>query len=103
MRNFPKLALFDLDGTLLDSAPDFVATIAVLRSRRGEPPMMPSALRPHVFVKGGDYQRDNIPEAPLVEQLGGAVHILPYLQDRSTTRIIERREGRRQCTALQFG
>jgi phosphoglycolate phosphatase len=45
---FPQLVLFDLDGTLLDSAPDFVATIAVLRSRRGEPPMMPAALRPHV-------------------------------------------------------
>ncbi|HEU4993119.1 MAG TPA: phosphoglycolate phosphatase [Luteimonas sp.] len=45
---FPQLVLFDLDGTLLDSAPDFVATIAVLRSRRGEPPMMPEALRPHV-------------------------------------------------------
>lgn len=45
---FPQLVLFDLDGTLLDSAPDFVATIAVLRSRRGEPPMMPDALRPHV-------------------------------------------------------
>jgi D-beta-D-heptose 7-phosphate kinase/D-beta-D-heptose 1-phosphate adenosyltransferase len=48
------------------------------------------ALRPHVFVKGGDYNRDNIPEAPLVEELGGVVQLLPYLQDRSTTRIIER-------------
>jgi len=45
---FPQLVLFDLDGTLLDSAPDFVATVATLRSRRGEPPMMPQALRPHV-------------------------------------------------------
>jgi phosphoglycolate phosphatase len=45
---FPQLVLFDLDGTLLDSAPDFVATVAVLRSRHGEPPMMPAALRPHV-------------------------------------------------------
>jgi phosphoglycolate phosphatase len=45
---FPQLVLFDLDGTLLDSAPDFVATVAVLRSRHGEPPMMPDALRPHV-------------------------------------------------------
>ena len=45
---FPQLVLFDLDGTLLDSAPDFVATVAALRSRRGEPPMMPARLRPHV-------------------------------------------------------
>jgi bifunctional ADP-heptose synthase (sugar kinase/adenylyltransferase) len=30
------------------------------------------------------------PEAPLVEQLGGVVQILPYLEDHSTTGIIER-------------
>jgi D-beta-D-heptose 7-phosphate kinase/D-beta-D-heptose 1-phosphate adenosyltransferase len=46
-------------------------------------------LRPHVFVKGGDYTRERLPEAPLVETYGGTVHILPYLSDRSTTRIIE--------------
>ncbi|MFC7300269.1 phosphoglycolate phosphatase [Cognatiluteimonas weifangensis] len=45
---FPRLVLFDLDGTLLDSAPDFVATIAVLRAQRGEEPMPAAALRPHV-------------------------------------------------------
>ena len=45
---FPQLVLFDLDGTLLDSAPDFVATIAVLRSRRGEPAITLAELRPHV-------------------------------------------------------
>jgi D-beta-D-heptose 7-phosphate kinase/D-beta-D-heptose 1-phosphate adenosyltransferase len=48
------------------------------------------AIRPHVFVKGGDYTRERLPEAPLVEELGGIVQILPYLQDRSTTGIIER-------------
>lgn len=48
------------------------------------------AVRPDVFVKGGDYTRETLPEAPLVEQLGGRVEILPYMQDRSTTGIIER-------------
>jgi D-beta-D-heptose 7-phosphate kinase/D-beta-D-heptose 1-phosphate adenosyltransferase len=48
------------------------------------------AIRPDVFVKGGDYTREKLPEAPVVESLGGTVHILPYLQDRSTTGIIER-------------
>ncbi|MBK9714671.1 MAG: D-glycero-beta-D-manno-heptose 1-phosphate adenylyltransferase [Kouleothrix sp.] len=48
------------------------------------------ALRPDVFVKGGDYTREKLPEAPVVEALGGVVYILPYLQDRSTTGIIER-------------
>ena len=45
---FPALVLFDLDGTLLDSAPDFVATIDVLRAQRDEGAMPASALRPHV-------------------------------------------------------
>jgi D-beta-D-heptose 7-phosphate kinase/D-beta-D-heptose 1-phosphate adenosyltransferase len=47
-------------------------------------------VKPHVFVKGGDYTRETLPEAPVVESLGGEVRILPYLEDRSTTRIIER-------------
>jgi D-beta-D-heptose 7-phosphate kinase/D-beta-D-heptose 1-phosphate adenosyltransferase len=48
------------------------------------------AVRPHVFVKGGDYTRDRLPEAALVEELGGEVHILPFVADRSTTGVIER-------------
>jgi D-beta-D-heptose 7-phosphate kinase / D-beta-D-heptose 1-phosphate adenosyltransferase len=48
------------------------------------------ALRPHVFVKGGDYTRETLPEAPVVEELGGVVRILPLVEDRSTTGIIRR-------------
>lgn len=48
------------------------------------------AIRPDVFAKGGDYTRKTLPEAPLVEQLGGEVEILPYLENHSTTGIIER-------------
>ena len=51
------------------------------------------AVRPHVFVKGGDYTRDTLPEARVVEDLGGVVHILPFVEDRSTTGIIERVRG----------
>jgi D-beta-D-heptose 7-phosphate kinase/D-beta-D-heptose 1-phosphate adenosyltransferase len=47
-------------------------------------------IQPEVFVKGGDYTRETLPEASLVEELGGQVVILPYLEDRSTTNIIER-------------
>ena len=47
-------------------------------------------LRPDVFVKGGDYTRETLPEASVVEMLGGEVHILSYLQDFSTTSIIDR-------------
>jgi len=47
-------------------------------------------VRPDVFVKGGDYTRERLPEAAVVEELGGAVQILPFLADRSTTDIIEK-------------
>ena len=47
-------------------------------------------VRPDVFVKGGDYTRESLPEAPLVEELGGIVRLLPYVEDRSTTGIIQR-------------
>ncbi|MFW5972953.1 MAG: D-glycero-beta-D-manno-heptose 1-phosphate adenylyltransferase [Bacteroidota bacterium] len=47
-------------------------------------------VRPDVFVKGGDYARETLPEAPLVERMGGRVEILPLVQDRSTTGIIQR-------------
>jgi D-beta-D-heptose 7-phosphate kinase/D-beta-D-heptose 1-phosphate adenosyltransferase len=48
------------------------------------------AVRPDVFVKGGDYTLDRLPEAAVVEELGGVARILPFVADRSTTDIIDR-------------
>jgi phosphoglycolate phosphatase len=48
IRRFPPLVLFDLDGTLVDSAPDFVATLGLLRAEHGMPPIALAQLRPHV-------------------------------------------------------
>ena len=45
---FPRAALFDLDGTLLDSAPDMLATVNAMRAARGRGPMDLPGLRPHV-------------------------------------------------------
>lgn len=45
---FPRGVLFDLDGTLLDSAPDMLATVNRMRAARGIGAMALSALRPHV-------------------------------------------------------
>ncbi|WP_315788826.1 D-glycero-beta-D-manno-heptose 1-phosphate adenylyltransferase [Fischerella sp. JS2] len=47
-------------------------------------------VRPDIFVKGGNYTKETLPEAPLVEELGGEVRLLPFVENRSTTRIIER-------------
>ena len=47
-------------------------------------------IRPDVYVKGGDYTKETLPEAPMVEALGGVVEILPFLENRSTSNIIQR-------------
>lgn len=48
---FPAAVLFDLDGTLLDSAPDFFATLAVMAERRGWEAPADALIRP-VVSKG---------------------------------------------------
>jgi phosphoglycolate phosphatase len=45
---FPRAVLFDLDGTLLDSAPDMVAGANALLRAHGRAEMPLHALRPHV-------------------------------------------------------
>ncbi|HLP27338.1 MAG TPA: D-glycero-beta-D-manno-heptose 1-phosphate adenylyltransferase [Candidatus Didemnitutus sp.] len=47
-------------------------------------------LLPDVLVKGGDYTRDTIVGADVVEQHGGRVITIPLLEGRSTTSIITR-------------
>jgi D-beta-D-heptose 7-phosphate kinase/D-beta-D-heptose 1-phosphate adenosyltransferase len=45
-------------------------------------------LRPDVFAKGGDYSLAELPEAELVARWGGETVILPFVEDRSTTRLL---------------
>jgi len=54
------------------------------------PAALIEAVRPDIYVKGGDYTLDMIPERALVEAIGGQVRVLDYVADRSTTAIIER-------------
>lgn len=65
---FPALVLFDLDGTLVDSAPDFRATLDVLRAERGEPPMALAALRPHVSKGARAMLAASFPHVPADER-----------------------------------
>jgi rfaE bifunctional protein nucleotidyltransferase chain/domain/rfaE bifunctional protein kinase chain/domain len=50
-------------------------------------------LRPDVWVKGGDYSVDDLPEATVVAAHGGRTVVVPYLAGRSTTSILERVES----------
>ncbi len=47
-------------------------------------------VRPDLYVKGGDYPPELVPEAALVRRLGGEVRTLGYVPDRSTSVIIDR-------------
>lgn len=47
-------------------------------------------VQPDIYVKGGDYTKETLPEAPIVEQFGGVVELLPFLENRSTTLMIQR-------------
>lgn len=47
-------------------------------------------INPDIYVKGGDYTRESLPETPFVEKAGGKVEIIPFVMDRSTTNIIKK-------------
>lgn len=58
------------------------------------------AVRPDVYVKGGDYTREMLAEVETVERYGGVVEILAYVEDRSTTKLIDLiRDGGSQALA----
>jgi D-beta-D-heptose 7-phosphate kinase / D-beta-D-heptose 1-phosphate adenosyltransferase len=45
-------------------------------------------LRPDVWAKGGDYAGSDVPETPVLAEWGGVAVALPYLEGRSTTRLV---------------
>lgn len=48
------------------------------------------ALRPEIYVKGGDYADKALPERPVVESYGGRVELIEFLGGRSTSGLIEK-------------
>lgn len=42
-------------------------------------------VRPHVHVKGGDYDADKMPETNLVRKNGGEVRVIPLVEGRSSS------------------
>jgi len=84
----------------VNPAEDRVAVLAALSCvdhvvvfTEDSPANLITLVRPDVYVKGGDYRPEMIPEAPLVQSLGGEVRTLDYLPDRSTSKLIGRIRG----------
>jgi D-beta-D-heptose 7-phosphate kinase/D-beta-D-heptose 1-phosphate adenosyltransferase len=48
-----------------------------------------SSLRPHILVKGGDWTKETTVGRKVVEQSGGEVVILPFIEGPSTSNLIE--------------
>ena len=95
------VALLKGPGRPINSLEDRIEVLAALSSvdhivafPEDTPVELIRTIRPDVFVKGGDYTIEMLPEAPVVEDLGGVVRLLPYVDDRSTTAIVERIRAR---------
>ncbi|PZG57102.1 D-glycero-beta-D-manno-heptose 1-phosphate adenylyltransferase [Spongiactinospora gelatinilytica] len=61
---------------------------AVVVFDEDDPSALIDRLRPHVWVKGGDYAAADLPETEVMRRIGGEVVILPTLPGHSTTGLI---------------
>ena len=49
-----------------------------------------SEVKPDIYVKGGDYTLETLPEAKIVQSYGGRVEFIPMVEGRSTTNVIKK-------------
>jgi rfaE bifunctional protein nucleotidyltransferase chain/domain len=66
------------------------AVDAVVLFDQSTPLALITALAPDILVKGGDYRREAIVGADLVEATGGRVVTIPLVPGYSTTALVER-------------
>ena len=55
-----------------------------------DPRRLIEEIQPDILAKGGDWRRDQVVGADIVERSGGKVAVISYLKGFSTTEIIER-------------
>lgn len=75
---FPKAVLFDLDGTLLDSAPDMLAAANAMLDARERPRLTLEALRPHVSKGARAMIGAAFPEVDAAEREGWVPEFLEH-------------------------
>ncbi|MBQ7704605.1 MAG: D-glycero-beta-D-manno-heptose 1-phosphate adenylyltransferase [Selenomonadaceae bacterium] len=47
-------------------------------------------VKPDIYVKGGDYKIENLPEAKIVQSYGGKVELVQFVAGHSTTNILKK-------------
>jgi rfaE bifunctional protein nucleotidyltransferase chain/domain/rfaE bifunctional protein kinase chain/domain len=62
---------------------------AVVIFEEPTPTAVLQAIKPDIFAKGADYELSAIPEARLLRSWGGDAVLVPYLEGRSTSGIVE--------------
>lgn len=58
-----------------------------------DPQKFLSVLKPDIHVKGGDYTPETLPERKIVEQFGGQIKIVSFVDGYSTTSIVKKING----------
>ena len=66
------------------------AVNAVLLFDEPTPVALIGELRPDLYVKGGDYDVETLPETALVRSWGGQALALPFIDGYSTTSLVQR-------------
>ncbi|KKQ01739.1 MAG: Bifunctional protein HldE [Candidatus Roizmanbacteria bacterium GW2011_GWA2_36_23] len=64
---------------------DYVTPLAEER-----PAELIRAVKPNIYIKGGDYKKEKLRSTPIVESLGGKVIIIPFVGNYSTTSLIDK-------------
>jgi len=76
------------DRALVVAALESVAAVTLFHE--DTPRELLGVLLPDVLVKGGDYSPRQIVGREAVEAAGGEVHVIPFIEGRSTTQLINR-------------
>lgn len=88
------------EGRPVNSAADRAEVLAGLRSvdhvivfAEATAEELVGQLQPDIYVKGGDYSLDSLPEAAIVASYGGETVLVPMVEGRSTSNVIRKLQG----------
>lgn len=77
----------ELDRAIMLAALESVSLVCLFAERT--PLVLLDQVRPDIYVKGGDYQIDGLPETALVASWGGRAQTIALREGYSTTRLVE--------------